>query len=270
MNAMLTTALFLLAQLPGMGGAAPQAPQAQAVDIYMTAFYALRDEEVDDEETPEIPEALEPYEALLEALPYNQFTLVSSDNAQADSGQEVRMPISGIFTFYAMPMQIMDGGSVVLNLRVEMLQDDGYRDALRAQGQAAPNQPLVMRGMPLNRGELVVVVEVRPDQDQQDGAGGDGDPDSDASEDDSDEQQDQDAEDDPDQEDEGDQDTEPETDDQGPQPQPDSSGDESRQESELDLQNVEALLEYLEEVDRREQEEIRRQRNDIEIRGDWW
>lgn len=256
----MTLVIAFFTQIPGTGGGLPQNTGSESVTISMTAFYALNDEETD---LIEVPDALKPFGSFLDTLPYNRYEVLTDASAEAETGRELHMPVSGIFSFYATPLQIMNGGSVELNLRVEMLHDSGYLDAIRAQGIAAPNQPLVMRGFPVNRGELILIVRLESDGD---GEGQSGDSDSDSDEQESDESTSQDSQEDDDQDGDENQNEQPD-DSQPPQQQSQSS---EMDESRPDLQNVEALLEYLEEVDRREQEEIRRQRNSIEIRGDWW
>ncbi len=256
----MTLLLTFISQVPGVGGVLPQNSGNESVTISMTAFYALNDEET---EIIDVPDALKPFDSFLDSLPYNRFEVLTDASAQAERGRELHMPVSGIFSFYVTPLQTHDGGSVELDLRVEMLHDSGYLDAIRAQGLAAPNQPLVMRGFPVNRGELILIVRLESDGD---GEGQSADNDSNSDEQESDEGTSQEPQEEEEQEGDENQNEQPE-DSQPPQQQSQSS---ELDESKPDLQNVEALLEYLEEVDRREQEEIRRQRDSIEIRGDWW
>lgn len=159
--------------LPGLGGAgmAPGGAPAAAneVQIQVVAFKGSatgRSSLFFDEE-------LRPMKKVLQTLqPNDTFEIIASEKKTIPMGEETRFTVNGIYTAYVTPKGVREapeGGGQLYDLetRIEMLNGNDYIDALRARGEAAPQQALALRGMDLDVGELIVLVVVAPDSQNQ-------------------------------------------------------------------------------------------------------
>lgn len=298
------------APLPGLGGALPgagggqpmqQAPQAQEVPVVVVAIKATKEGRT----TPAMDAELKPFAKVLDALgPQDTFELIAMEKKASPMGVETRFTVNGIYTAYVQPVQTVDtpegGQRFDLQMRVEMLRGSDYIDAVRARGEAAPNQAMVLRGMDLDVAELVVVVMVSPegdqgeqgnqqqeqqDQQQQDQQQQDQKPQQggEQSEQDKQEEQEEQGEKDlassnPDEEkkeeeQEGEQEAPrplPGEQEQEQQQSPQEQDDEAQDGTPRDMETIEAILQNLEEKDRQEQRNARYRRNQVIVRGDWW
>jgi len=186
---------------------------------------------------------------MLKDLPFDTFRVVAKDEQAAPLGIDTVIPISGEYRFHVTPSAYRpDSGEVELSARIEMLENHRAVNALAADGVAVPGKALVFRGFPLNGREMAVIMTVVPPEKEQGPSPG-------------------------------------EDENQAPQEQPQPAVSEepaAEQEetgepqsadagaSEEDHENVEALLQSLEEIDRREQQEVRKRRNRVEVRKEWW
>ena len=214
-------------------------------------------------EQPYMDETLKPIVSALSELPFTSYEAVSILDGEVPWGEETRYTVNAKYNVNVVPLGQDEEGAIQLNVRIEMLQEDGtYVDALNAQALAAQNGALLFRGMPLNRGELVVVllVGMPPDPNQKNQ--------------DTEEQQEQ---------SEGEQEQQEQEEQQQEQEQEKKEEGESSEEQEMNPaeettgegeqenhENLEALLESLEDTDKQEQKEERNQRDRIDFKGDWW
>lgn len=246
---------------------------------------------------------LKPYREILESLdPNDTFTIIARESKPVTLNAEQRFTVNGLYTAYVKPLgtrETPEGGQRhELDIRIEMLSGTDYVNALRARGEAAERQAMVLRGMNLDVGELIVLVRVVPSG--QDSQGQSGDP---SEQNDSGEQQEkqqeqqqqrdqmaENHEDTQDQQQDNQDDGEGEGEDapelkaaqEGEQEAEESGKDEMAQQSEgeqegeqsavepQDMETIRAILESLEEKDRQEQRNARYRRSRVIIKGDWW
>lgn len=238
----------------------PALPDADAPPAPIAQMYALYAHGAVPEK-PHMDDRAKPIASLLEDLPFTSYELVALEERELPWGEETLFPISALYSMYISALPSDEEGLMEVLARVEMLQDNGdYARALDTRALAAARQALLFRGMPLHRGELVIVLLLAMPGDDN----GDGTPD----EDDSDQpeetpEQDEDEDPDADQQDTAAQ--EQDTDDTDETDRTDV--DETMPE---DIESLEALLESLEDIDRQEQREELRRRDRIDIKGDWW
>lgn len=229
----------------GMAPGADAAPTSATFDVL--AVHATREGKT----SPEIPSTLDSVSKILGSPPfdtYDMFDMVSQEEGEAPFAQETRIPINDRYSFHVTPSQNPSTGEIDIESRIAMLENGKTIDALWAKGKVAPGKPLVFRGLPMDDGELVVLVRLKQD---------DGD-DSDSSESSEDQEE----------ESEGEQ---QESDSEGQEGQEQDTPEDGEESDELkDLKNLEAILQSLEDLDRREQEEARNQRERIRLKGDWW
>ncbi len=231
----------------------PQAPgqaQAQTPKFRAAAVYCSNG-------AGGVPESLENLKPLLEKLPYDTFEEVARRDFDTPPGQETKVPLNGIYTLFltagaAQPQQ----QALPIEARVEMLEGDGFIDALRAQGKAAPQQALLFRGLPMDAGELAIVLMLLPPDN--------GDGQSQQQKQDQQEQQQQQEQEQEEKQEQQEQQQEQQ------QQQAQAQQEEAEEEEQKDLQNVEAILQSLEEQDRREQHDAHNERRDVQMRGGWW
>lgn len=214
-------------------------------------------------EQPYMDETLKPIASALGKLPFTSYEAVSLMDEEVPWGEETRFTVNAKYNVNVVPLEQDEEGAIKLNVRIEMLQEDGtYVDALKAQALAAQNGALLFRGMPLNRGELVVVllVGMPPDPNQKN-------QDSEEQQEQNEDEQEQQEQEEQQQENEGEGEGEP-SEDQEINPAEESAAEgEGEQENH---ENLEALLESLEDTDKQEQKEERNQRDRIDFKGDWW
>lgn len=243
-------------------------------------------------------EELKPYRKILETLtPNDTFEIIAIDKKPVPLNTEQRFTVNGLYTAYVTPLgarETPEGGQRhELQMRVEMLSGNDYVDALRARGEAAERQALVLRGMNLDIGELIVLVRVIPEGQDSDGNSESSEQDESGEEQEQqeqqqkDEQQAQNQQDKPmDEESEG-QDGEQEAPElrepeegekeaEEGQEEMASDSEAGEQEGEAgetgpqDMETIEAILESLEEKDRQEQRNARYRRSKVTVNGDWW
>jgi len=252
----------LLAQAPAGPPPAIARPLDQGAEqVQVTAVRAAmegRAERVVDAE-------LKNLEKLFEKFPFDTFSLEAQREFEAPHGGPTTVPLNDVYALEVMPHRRLESGEVELDARIVSLAGDAPVGALITRAKAAPGQALIFRGMPLDDGELIVIMNFG----RQDGDQG-GQSSSDAEEDESEEQeqppqfQEQD-ESDADQEDS----SENDADAQPRETETKSMADEDVP-SDKELQNLEALLQSLEEQDQRERRELLNRQDWMEMRKDWW
>jgi len=294
--------------LPGMGmapGGAPAPPSE--VQIQVVAFKGS----ATGRSTLAFDDELRPMKKVLESLtPNDTFEIIASEKKTIPMGEETRFTVNGIYTAYVTAMGVREapeGGGQLYDLqtRVEMLNGNDYIDALRARGEAAPQQALALRGMDLDVGELIVLVVVSPDSQNQDQSqqGDEQDQQEQQEQQESQEQQQakqnelkpeqqeqQEEKQDEEKKEEGEgeggseapqlaqQEGEGGNEGEGGEGENAQMAQEAKQEQEgevqesepKDMQTIDAILQNLEEKDRQEQRNARYRRSRVVINGDWW
>ena len=260
------TAVGQLAPPPAQpGGQMPPAPPALIGRMYAAYAHGAVPEQ------PRMDEALKPVAAMLERLEFTSYETVSVVDKEMPWSEETLFPINAKYTMKATPLQQREDGAIEMETHIEMLQDNGdYVDALAAKASAAPDKALMYRGMPLHNGELVVVFLVGVPQEEGQGQ-------SQAQEGEQEQQEEQQAQ----QEQELGQE-EGEGEQEQPQTSEKQEGENAGRENQVEeaseqegeapegLENLDALLESLEDIDKREQVEERNQRDRIDFKGNWW
>lgn len=216
---------------------------------------------------------------VLERLgPSDTFTEVARREAPVQPGQEALVPINRIYRLGITPLQPTESGGIYFGARVEQREGARVQNAIITEGEAAPGQSMIFRGLDgPTGGELILIMQFLQEQDENE-SGGESTESDPPEESDQQEQSDQQESDD---ESEDEQEPLPQPEDEGeaeeesPQPEPDSpledveEGDENDQEPQ-ELDNLEAILESLEEMDNREQMEMRNRPRRVQSAGDWW
>ena len=227
-------------------------------------------------EQPYMDKNLEPVAEALANLPFTSYEAVTITEEEVPWQKETPMAVNAKYTVNVTPAGQNEEGAIELLVRIEMLQEDGaYIDALKAQALAAQNGALRFRGMPLNSGELIVLllVGMPPDPNEE------GDKSQDQENQNEEEQQEQEQQEQEQQEQEQQKDSETEGENEGEEEGESSEEQEMNQQEESsaegegepeNIENLEALLESLEDTDKQEQKEERNQRSRIDFKGDWW
>ncbi len=259
--------IVILAGVAGAAAAQPlmPAPPAEAPPAPIARMYALYAHGAVPEQ-PHIDEEAKSLAPVLKKLPFTSYEAISILEQEVPWAEPTLFPINALYAMQVTPYPSEEDGFVQIHARVEMLQDDGqYVNALDTRAYAADREALLFRGMPLHRGELVIVLIVAmPSDNGQDGA-----PQEDDSEQPEDEQeQEQEQSEEPEDSDDDDSASEEERDDTADTREEEAS--ETEEEPADDLESLEALLESLEDIDRQEQKEELKQRDRIDFKGDWW
>jgi hypothetical protein len=213
-------------------------------------------------------DTLKSFEKIFRGMPeFNTFRLVSDASTQITRGEEGAIPIDARYAMHVVTGVGSDPQKRNLAARITL---DGTVDALRAQGVTEPGKIIVFRGMEHAPGELVVLLQIVPEQqDSQPSSGGD-----DQNQEQQQDQQEQ-------QGDKGKQDEQQEQKDkmQGRQEQEQQIAKAAEKDEEekgaappkQEEANIEALLQSLDEVDRREQQNmLNANKRFPKIHGDWW
>jgi len=273
------------------GGGAPGAQQQPELKVRVLALQALNTGE------KKIDPKLKGAQKLLKELPYDTFRFVNDVQEEATAMIETRLPINALFTFYATLLGQNEEGGVNVASRIEMLDDGKLVNALRTEGVLEPGKWLVFRGLPLSSGEMVVLMtlvqeqsdeqsqsqndEESEDQQKQESENKDeqnseskqqneGEENKDEQKPEDQEKQEGEAEqqqDKPEEQKEGEQ-AEGE---ESAQQQDAQSGDE-QEAKKMEKPEIEALLDSLEEIDRREQKTQRENKGRpfFPSSGEWW
>lgn len=210
-------------------------------------------------------DTLKPFRKILQSMTeFNTFRLISDATAQVTRGQESEIPLDARYAMHVVTGTGSDHQKRNLAARITL---DGSVDALRAQGVAEPGKTIVFRGMDHPPGELVVLLQIVPPNDGNQNEGQ--------------RQKQQDQQQQNANENKQDQQPQHEGEEQNPQRQQEQqqakpAEEEGEQEKaaaepQKDAPNLEALLQSLEEIDRREQQNmLNANKRFPKIHGDWW
>lgn len=219
---------------------------------------------------PPADDRLTTLEAALKPLGFAGYEFVGTAARELAPETETRFPINGTYSATVTLLPPQDGDTAAMEVRVEALLDGKIVTALAGTVQARPGDTVVFRGMPLAPGELVVLL-TRPSKQS-----------SEPSQSDQNQQEQEQQDQEEDQQKEGQQQEEKEQE-KEKQEEPQSAEEQEAQpaaeeqedgteEEEKDMENgsLRALLESLEETDKREQKELRNVRQRIDFKGGWW
>ncbi len=254
----------LLAQAPAGPPPSIARPPDQGVEqMQVTAVRAAmkgRAERVVDAELKNLGK-------LFEKFPFDTFSLEAQRDFEAPHGGPTTVSLNDVYALEVTPLRRLETGEVELDARIVSLAGDAPVGALITKAKAAPGQALIFRGLPLDDGELIVIMNFgRQDGDQ----GGQSSPDADQDESEEQKHPPQPQEQEPDAPDEAQEDSsENDADMQPPETETKSMADEDVS-SDKELQNLEALLQSLEEQDQRERRELLNRQDWMEMRKDWW
>lgn len=250
---------------PGQESAPPE------VQVQMVAIQATRE----GRNEPDLDKDLDPLKEVLSELPFDTFRKVAMDQKPCPVGAEATIGIDDVFQLRVKnnllpketPAQPCAPQPILLTARVEEKRDGGTMNALSADAVLPPGQFVMFRGIPRADGELLVFVTPNAGQQQQ----------QDQQQNQQQDQQQQDQQQNQQQDQQQDQQQQDQQQQQQPgQTQPDKPESEEQQPEQQqdnkpkDSQNVEAILQSLEELDRREQYDQKDVPYVREIQGDWW
>lgn len=220
---------------------------------------------------PPADDRLAALEAALKPLGFAGYEFVGTAARELAPETETRFPINGTYSAAVTLLPSQDGDTAAMEVRIEALLEGKIVTALAGTVQARPGDTVVFRGMPLAPGELVVLL-TRPSEQSSEQSQSD----QSQQEQEQQDQQKQDQQQGQQQQEEKKQEKEKQeesqtAEEQEAQPAAEEQED-GTEEEEKDMENgsLRALLESLEETDKREQKEIRNVRQRIDFKGGWW
>lgn len=241
--------------------------EAPPVKVHMLAVQATKEGRQDRNVPPELTKV----GPILERLPFDSFSLVKEDEQSLQQGQEAKLSIDSQYCLYVLPQAPDENAqnTINLNARIAMTQNGSTVDALKTSGKAVAGQALIFRGLKHTPGELVVIMTLRQDNQGQN-------QDESQKQDNQDEQKKQDQE-------NKDQESSAGEEDKKEDPQKPEDKSEDSQETQpaeqteaqngeppKDMKEVDSILQSLEEMDRREQPQVRNRRDRLHVPQDWW
>lgn len=268
--------------------AAAEAAPPPPPRVQMLAIQATKEGRAE----PFFDEALKELEEPLRQLPFDTFKQIASEQKECPLNQEATFNVDDAFRVVVrtaeLPAPPAQPGAppaqpapapgaagatpqpqaLMVHGRVEMKEGDSYLNALSADAILPANQFLMFRGIPRENGELLALITPSMGQQQQQQQ--------------EQQQQEQDEQDQQEQQQDQEQKQDEEKQQEG-QTQPDKPKSEENQEQEQqmseakededkpkDMQNIEAILQSLEELDEQEQHKLREVPNVREVQGAWW
>lgn len=265
----------MLAQGPG---AAPDAVPEETTEeppsvlMRMAAIQAS----AEGRSEPYVDKELDSLKGLLTALPFDTFKKVAVAEQECPPGQETTLPIDDRFACVVRPELAAQAGGApgaapggALKLDAKVVDQNGGGGplvALAAVAEMPMNQTILFRDIPRDSGRLLVLLTPamnQPQQQQQDQQ---------QQEQQNEQQQDQEEQQEQqDQEDQNEPQPDKENEDKQAQAEEASLDEESEGEQQpKEQQNIEALLEALEQQDKREQKLLRDAPVRREMQREWW
>ncbi|HRZ81312.1 MAG TPA: hypothetical protein P5069_02580 [Candidatus Hydrogenedentes bacterium] len=209
---------------------------------------------------PPADDRLAALEGVLKPLGFAGYEFIGTTARELAPGQETRFPINATYSAAVTLLPQQEGDAASMEVRIDALLDGKIVNALAGTVQARPGDTVVFRGMPLAPGELVVLLARPSEQSSDQSKSGEQDQ----------QEQEQKQPQEEQQEEQQEQQEEKEKD-QEQQPAEEEQGDGAEEEAkEMENESLHALLESLEETDKREQKEIRNVRQRIDFKGGWW
>jgi hypothetical protein len=251
--AMCIAAILLVGQANFTPTPSPQAggmqnmtqEQAPPLKFRLLVVQASQEEGID---APFVDPEIKWFQDVLPQLPFNTFVQITTGESDVALGEVIRMPVNDIYDVFLAPEGQSPSGELQLKVRISMAAGSGAVDAVRADAQVAPNQVLVFQGLEHTVGELVCIVglvqdnEDEPQQDEQQ------------------EDQQQNEEQQEPQDEQGDQE----------QQEDEQNQEEQQPEEPKDRQEIEAILDMLEAMDKQELDQNEDERDPMSVRNPWW
>lgn len=275
--------------LAAFGQNPPDVPPAESETVRVLGVYATNE----GREAPFFDAELKRYRSLLDHLPYDTFHVATDQRAEAPYGQETMIPIDAQYSMVVVPGASADPQNISLDTRVEMLRGNSYVTALGGRAEISPGKALLFKGLPRSQGELALILGIVQKPNDQQGQGSSDE--NEQSESESEQEQDQEqsqagTEDQQDQQEQEEASPEDEQESKTPEEEEaqeeeedmaqnteEQSGEDAEEKSYAEeeasedaMQNIDAILQHLEELDREEQKESRNQARRFVVRGDWW
>lgn len=139
--------------------AAHDTKPAPPVSVRMVAVHAA----TTGKKPPQFGPGTEEVRAALADLPFDTFTLVKAATQNAPYGSETVIAIDSTYTFHIAPLEKDAAGRFKVHVRVAMTKKSSGRNvsAVSSTVVIAPNTKLKLLGMPMEKGELVVVISLK-------------------------------------------------------------------------------------------------------------
>ena len=220
---------------------------------------------------PPADDRLAALETALKPLGFAGFEFVGTAARELVPETETRFPINGTYSAAITLLPPQDGDTAAMEVRIEALLEGKIVTALAGTVQARAGDTVVFRGMPLAPGELVVLL-TRPSEQSSEQSKSDQSQQEQQKQEEEQKKEEQKGEKQEEQQPEEKKQEEPQNaEEQDAQPAAEEQ-EAGTEEEEKDMENgsLRALLESLEETDKREQKEIRNVRQRIEFKGGWW
>lgn len=221
---------------------------------------------------PPADDRLAALEGVLKPLGFAGYEFIGTTARELAPGQETRFPINATYSAAVTLLPQQEGDAASMEVRIDALLDGKIVNALAGTVQARPGDTVVFRGMPLAPGELVVLLARPSEQSSDQSKSGEQNQQDQQEQEQTQPQEGQQEERQEQQEEkEKDQEQQQESESQEAQPAEEEQGDGAEEEAkEMENESLHALLESLEETDKREQKEIRNVRQRIDFKGGWW
>jgi len=219
---------------------------------------------------PPADDRLAALEGVLKPLGFAGYEFIGTTARELAPGQETRFPINATYSAAVTLLPQQEGDAASMEVRIDALLDGKIVNALAGTVQARPGDTVVFRGMPLAPGELVVLLARPSEQSSDQSKSGEQDQqEQEQKQPQEAEQKEQEQQEEKEKEKEQEKPQEAES--QEAQPAEEEQGDGAEEEAkEMENESLHALLESLEETDKREQKEIRNVRQRIDFKGGWW
>lgn len=140
--------------------AAPGDKEAKTVTVRMVAVHASST----GQKTKQFGSGTEEVRSALSDLNFDTYKLVKSATANAPYGKETQIPIDATYTLYVTPVSKDAGYRIKVEVRIAMpdRRSGGKSvNAVTTTAVVAQNSKFKLRGLPLDQGELVVVLSVK-------------------------------------------------------------------------------------------------------------
>lgn len=142
--------------------AAPDEQRARPVSVRVVAVQAL----TTGRRVKKFDPGLEEVRSVLARSNHDTFKKVKTTTVTAPYGKESRVPIDAKYTLYVTPLSKESGGRIKVRVRVTVPPKDRRRgakpiNALTTTIIAAPGRKIKLQGLPLDEGELILVLSIR-------------------------------------------------------------------------------------------------------------
>jgi len=139
--------------------AVPQGEQGKPVAVRIVAVQAYNS----GQKTKQFGRGLEEIRAALKDIKFDTYRLVKAATVNVPYNKEARVPINAKYSLYIIPLSKESRGRIKLKVRVAMAPEGRQKkpvNAVMTTVVAVPGKQFKLRGLPLDRGELIVVLSV--------------------------------------------------------------------------------------------------------------